>query len=687
MTVIDGATNDTTTVAAGTHPRAVAVNPVTNKIYVANYGSNNVTVIDGATNATTTVAAGTSPYAVAVNPVTNKIYVANYGSDNVTVIDGATNATTTVAAGTNPCAVAVNPVTNKIYVANHGSDNVTVIDGATNATTTVAAGTTPCAVAVNPVTNKIYVANYGSDNVTVIDGATNATTTVAAGTNPCAVAVNPVTNKIYVANYSSDNVTVLTEQAVSAIPLTTTISPLAGDISYSATPTFTLSAASAFAPTAPPVQGVFTQVDTWQGSWQAATPSAGVFTATTSTLGLGTHVLYAYAVDGQDGTGCSNGDGSTCSPLVGSIAAYVFTVVLPQADLSITKTDGATTEVPGTPVTYTIVASNAGPSNAPSVTVADTFPAHLHGSDLDLCGRGRRDLRGELDPATSATPPSLPVGGSATYTATCTISASATGSLSNTATATVGGGVTDPTPGNNSATDTDTLTPQADVSITKTDGATDGGAGDAGDLHDRRQQRRPLERTQRDGGGHVPGASARERPGPVRAPGGGTCAASGSGDISDTANLPVGGSATYTATCTISASATGSLSNTATATVGGGVTDPTPGNNSATDTDTLTPRRTSRSRRRTGHHGGAGDAGDLHRSSPATPVPSNAPSVTVADTFPAVCTGATWTCAGAGGGTCAALARATSATRRTCQSAAPRRTRPPVPSRPRRQAP
>ena len=37
---------------------AVAVNPVTNKIYVANYGSNNVTVIDGATNATTTVSRG-----------------------------------------------------------------------------------------------------------------------------------------------------------------------------------------------------------------------------------------------------------------------------------------------------------------------------------------------------------------------------------------------------------------------------------------------------------------------------------------------------------------------------------------------------------------------------------------------------------------------------------------------------
>ncbi len=40
----------------------MAVNPVTNKIYVANSSGNNVTVIDGATNSTTTVTAvGSGP--------------------------------------------------------------------------------------------------------------------------------------------------------------------------------------------------------------------------------------------------------------------------------------------------------------------------------------------------------------------------------------------------------------------------------------------------------------------------------------------------------------------------------------------------------------------------------------------------------------------------------------------------
>ncbi|MBP9155339.1 MAG: DUF11 domain-containing protein, partial [Xanthomonadales bacterium] len=54
------------------------------------------------------------------------------------------------------------------------------------------------------------------------------------------------------------------------------------------------------------------------------------------------------------------------------------------------------------------------------------------------------------------------------YTATCAISASATGTLSNTATVAAAGGITDPTPGNNSATDVDTLLAPANVSGTKT---------------------------------------------------------------------------------------------------------------------------------------------------------------------------------------------------------------------------
>jgi YVTN family beta-propeller protein len=208
VTVIDGTTNGTTTVAlpVGSYPRGVAVNPVTNKVYVANTGdgissSNTVTVIDGTTDTVaTTVTVGFKPTAIAVNSVTNQVYVANFGGTTVTVIDGATNATTTVTVGTAPYAVAVNPLTNKVYVTNWGSNNVTVFDGATKVPTTVPVGSGPRGVAVNLVTNKVYIANYGNATVSVLDGITNGTAPVAVGTHPEAVTVNPVTNQVYVVN-------------------------------------------------------------------------------------------------------------------------------------------------------------------------------------------------------------------------------------------------------------------------------------------------------------------------------------------------------------------------------------------------------------------------------------------------------------------------------------------------------
>ena len=94
------------TVPVGSHPMGVAVNPNTNRIYVANTWSNNVSVIDGDTNTVVaTVPAGDMPRGVAVNPTTNRIYVANFGSGsyNVSVIDGATNTVVaTVPVGSEP---------------------------------------------------------------------------------------------------------------------------------------------------------------------------------------------------------------------------------------------------------------------------------------------------------------------------------------------------------------------------------------------------------------------------------------------------------------------------------------------------------------------------------------------------------------------------------------------------------
>ncbi len=72
------------------------------------------------------------------------------------------------------------------------------------------------------------------------------------------------------------------------------------------------------------------------------------------------------------------------------------------------------------------------------------------------------------------------------------------------------------------------------------------------------------------------------------AAGGASCTAGpASGDIEDTADLPVGGTATYTAVCGVFHAGTGTLSNDASVSPPSGATDPDPDNNTATDEDTL----------------------------------------------------------------------------------------------------
>ncbi len=211
VSVIDGVTGAVTaTVKVGPLPYVVAVNPTTNKIYVSKTFSNTMTVIDGATNATSELSAGIQAGAIAVNPVTNKLYLTNYENQNVTVLDGATHDTALVVVGIHLWAIALNPVTNKIYLANKGSSNLAVIDGASSGVTTVKTGEIPCAVAVDSVANRIYTVNYASDSVTVIDGANNSVIgTIGVGARPQAIGINSVTHTIYVVNTHSNNVTMI----------------------------------------------------------------------------------------------------------------------------------------------------------------------------------------------------------------------------------------------------------------------------------------------------------------------------------------------------------------------------------------------------------------------------------------------------------------------------------------------
>jgi uncharacterized repeat protein (TIGR01451 family) len=253
------------------------------------------------------------------------------------------------------------------------------------------------------------------------------------------------------------------------------------------------------------------------------------------------------------------------------------------ADLVITKTDGVSTATPGGSVTYTITVSNAGPDNASGATVADTFPAALTCTWTCVgAGGGTCTAAGTGNISDSV---NLPAGGSVTYTASCTISPGAAGSLINTATAAPPPGVSDPNPANNAATDTDTLSLQADLAITKTDGVTTATPGGSVTYTITASNAGPSNASGATVADTFPAALTCTWT--CVGSGGGTCTAAGTGNISDPVNLLAGGNVTYTASCAISPSATGSLSNTATISAPAGVTDPSPANNSATDVDTL----------------------------------------------------------------------------------------------------
>jgi LPXTG-site transpeptidase (sortase) family protein len=257
------------------------------------------------------------------------------------------------------------------------------------------------------------------------------------------------------------------------------------------------------------------------------------------------------------------------------------------ADVSITKTDGASAEVPGTDVTYTIVASNpTGPSLATGVTVSDTFPATLNACTWSSTATGgATGNAGTSSGNINDTGIVLPVGANVTYTANCDIDPSATGSLANTATIT--SAAADPVPGNNSATDTDTLDPSADIAITKTDGSASAvlgatvtytivasNAGPSTPTDVTVSDNFPATLTSCSTTSIANGGATGNDPGPI-------LGALADGGIT----LPPGADVTYVTSCTVDPGATGTIDNAATIT--SAMTDTDPGNNSATDTDTI----------------------------------------------------------------------------------------------------
>lgn len=185
-------------IPVGTSPAALAVNPATNKIYVANSGSANFTIIFGETNHTATYAAASGPADVHVNVTGGKAYTACAGTDKVAVFNPANGSVTLVTVAANVFKVVCNHVTNKAYAICTGGLKVYEIDGVTNTVTAITVHTDTLDIAVNTATDKVYASCGATNCIDEIDGPTRAVYQRLLGFAPLHIAMNEVTNQLWI---------------------------------------------------------------------------------------------------------------------------------------------------------------------------------------------------------------------------------------------------------------------------------------------------------------------------------------------------------------------------------------------------------------------------------------------------------------------------------------------------------
>jgi len=280
-----------------------------------------------------------------------------------------------------------------------------------------------------------------------------------------------------------------------------------------------------------------------------------------------------------------------------------FSLCVPAADLTVSLDDGASSATPGGPITYTLTVANAGPEDAPGVGVVDDLPAALTGVAWTCAtGGGGGSCAasgvGDLDESVD-----LPAGGSVVFTIQATVDPSASGTLADTASASLPAGLHALGPDDDAATDLDVLVPSTDLSITDDDGLSSAELGQTVTYVVVVANSGPSDAVAAQVEDLLPPSSLIGVAWTCVGAGGGTCPPSGSGDLEESVDLPVGASATFEISGRVSVAAVGPLVTSATvypslalATTDpsglpvartGFTLDPDLSNNSASDTDLL----------------------------------------------------------------------------------------------------
>ncbi|MGC2035704.1 MAG: YncE family protein, partial [Thermoplasmata archaeon] len=202
----------TGTTAVGYRPVELGYDPSSDRLLVADSGSNNVTSLSAQSPTTEkdniNIPVGGYPTEIAFDLVDRHDYVANYDSSNLSVISGKGAQYGSIPLpSAEPNGIVWDQAKLSLYVANEGSSTVSIVQGLkVTGTITGPTGSSFTGISYDEATDQVFVSAQGSDKVYVYGssvgspGPVPSGTSCSAGDSPAWDAYDPVDHEVYVAN-------------------------------------------------------------------------------------------------------------------------------------------------------------------------------------------------------------------------------------------------------------------------------------------------------------------------------------------------------------------------------------------------------------------------------------------------------------------------------------------------------
>ncbi|MCL5276471.1 MAG: fibronectin type III domain-containing protein, partial [Deltaproteobacteria bacterium] len=188
----------------GTYPVDIAMDASGN-LWVANYGSDDVTELTPSGSVVGTYSAGNGPIAIAIDPSGN-VWVVNQKSNTVTELGPNGSRTGDYPTGQKPDALAIDLMGN-VWIANSDDNTVTVLSPSGTTIGTYPAGDMPAAIAVDS-SYDIWIADWSSDTLSQLNRNGSLISTYTSGGMPSCIRLDPSGN-MWVTNWWDGTVTKL----------------------------------------------------------------------------------------------------------------------------------------------------------------------------------------------------------------------------------------------------------------------------------------------------------------------------------------------------------------------------------------------------------------------------------------------------------------------------------------------